>query len=182
MRELRYHEKKLLKKVDFYDWKNEDNLREVKIMRRYYVQKRSDLKMYSKVVGQIRKIINKLKDMPKEDKVRIKQTKILMNKLYDMGLIPRKGNLQDIEDKVGLSAFARRRLPVVLVRNKYCETMKEAVTFVEQSQIRVGTEEIKNPAFIVTRNMEDHVTWVDGSKIQKKINEYQGKTDDYDDV
>lgn len=45
MRELKYHEKKLLKKVDFLDWKNEDNLREIKIMRRYYIQNREDLKV-----------------------------------------------------------------------------------------------------------------------------------------
>ena len=45
MRTLKFHEKKLLKKVDFLDWKNEDNLREIKIMRRYYVQNRDDLKM-----------------------------------------------------------------------------------------------------------------------------------------
>lgn len=44
MRELKYHEKKLLKKTDFLDWKNEDNLREIKIMRRYYIQNREDLK------------------------------------------------------------------------------------------------------------------------------------------
>jgi U3 small nucleolar ribonucleoprotein protein IMP3 len=47
MRELKYHEKKLIKKVDFLDWKNEDNLREIKIMRRYYVQNRDDLKVYN---------------------------------------------------------------------------------------------------------------------------------------
>jgi U3 small nucleolar ribonucleoprotein protein IMP3 len=46
MRELKFHEKKLLKKVDFLDWKNEDNIREIKILRRYYVQNRDDLKMY----------------------------------------------------------------------------------------------------------------------------------------
>lgn len=45
MRTLKFHEKKLLKKVDFLDWKNEDNLREIKLLRRYYVQNRDDLKM-----------------------------------------------------------------------------------------------------------------------------------------
>ena len=44
MRELKYHEKKLLKKTDFLDWKNEENIREVKILRRYFVQNRNDLK------------------------------------------------------------------------------------------------------------------------------------------
>ena len=31
MRQLKYHEKKLLKKVDFLKWKNEDNLRELQV-------------------------------------------------------------------------------------------------------------------------------------------------------
>ena len=45
MRELKFHEKKLLKKVDFINWKNEENIREVKIMRRYHIQRRDDIKM-----------------------------------------------------------------------------------------------------------------------------------------
>lgn len=182
MRELKFHEKKLLKKVDFFDWKNENNLREVRIMRRYYVQDRNDLKTYSKVVGQLRRVIQRLKNLAKDDDFRIRQTKILMKKLFEMGFISNKVNLQDLEDKVGVSALCRRRLPVVLFRNKYCENIKEAITFIEQSQIRVGTEVINNPSFIVTRNMEDHITWVDGSKIKRKIQEYQGVVDDYDDT
>jgi U3 small nucleolar ribonucleoprotein protein IMP3 len=31
MRQLKHHEKKLLKKVDFLKWKNEDNLRELQV-------------------------------------------------------------------------------------------------------------------------------------------------------
>ena len=39
MRKLKYHEKKLLRKVDLYkDWKGEDNQRkEIKVMRRYHL-------------------------------------------------------------------------------------------------------------------------------------------------
>ena len=33
-RKLKYHEQKLLKKVDFLNWKADGNLREVKILRR----------------------------------------------------------------------------------------------------------------------------------------------------
>lgn len=182
MRELKFHEQKLLKKVDFYDWKNEKNLREVSIMRRYYVQNRNDLKMYNRVAGQIKKVVNRLKLLPKDDSFRIRQTKVLMNRLYDMGLIINKTNLQDIDTKVGISSLCRRRLAVVLFRNKYTESVKEAVTYIEQSQVRVGTEIISNPGFIVTRAMEDHITWADGSKIKKKIQEYDGVVDDYDNL
>ena len=33
MRQLKYHENKLLKKVDFLQWKNEHNLRELQVRR-----------------------------------------------------------------------------------------------------------------------------------------------------
>ncbi len=42
MRELKFHEKKLLKKVDFYDWKTENNVHETKVVRRYHLQDRED--------------------------------------------------------------------------------------------------------------------------------------------
>jgi len=62
-----------------------------------------------------------------------------------------------------------------MVRLKMAETVKEAVTFVEQGHIRVGPEVVTDPAFLVTRSMEDFVTWVDTSKIKRKILKYNDK-------
>lgn len=42
VRKLKFHEQKLLKKVDFISWKVDNNLNEVKVMKKYYVQKRED--------------------------------------------------------------------------------------------------------------------------------------------
>ena len=42
MRQLKHHEKKLLKKVDFLQWKSDQTLHEIKVMRRYHVQNRED--------------------------------------------------------------------------------------------------------------------------------------------
>ena len=39
---------------------------------------------------------------------------------------------------------------------------------------------VKDPAFLVTRTMEDFVTWVDTSKIRRKVLEYKDMRDDYD--
>jgi len=38
MRQLKYHEQKLLKKVNFLQWKSDQNVREIKVLRRYHVQ------------------------------------------------------------------------------------------------------------------------------------------------
>lgn len=47
MRALKPHEKKLLRKVDFLKYKNENNLRVVEVLRRYHIQRRED---YTKCV------------------------------------------------------------------------------------------------------------------------------------
>lgn len=46
--------------------------------------------------------------------------------------------------------------------------------------MRVGTEVVTDPAYLVTRNMEDFVTWVDSSKIKRTIMQYRDKLDDFD--
>lgn len=52
------------------------------------------------------------------------------------------------------------------------ETIKNATDLIEQGHVRVGAEMIKDPAFLVSRTLEDFVTWVDGSTIRKHVLEY----------
>lgn len=42
VRKLKYHEQKLLKKVDFINWEVDNNLHEVKVLRKYRIEKRED--------------------------------------------------------------------------------------------------------------------------------------------
>ena len=73
--------------------------------------------------------------------------------------------------------YCRRRLATVMVKLKFAEHLKEAVTYIEQGHVRVGPETVTDPAFLVTRNMEDLITCVDTSKIKKKVMEYNGALD-----
>ena len=98
--------------------------------------------------------------------------------LYGVGLIQTKRLVAC--DKIAASTLCRRRLPVVLVRLKFAETMKEAVTLIEQGHIRVGPHAVTDPAYLVSRGMEDFVTWVDTSRIKRTIMRYNEKLDDYD--
>jgi len=45
----------------------------------------------------------------------------------------------------------------------------------------VGVETVTDPAFFVTRSMEDFITWQKDSKIRQKIAEFEGNKDDYED-
>ena len=42
MRQLKHHERKLLKKVDFLQWKSDKNTRELQVIRQYAIQDRQD--------------------------------------------------------------------------------------------------------------------------------------------
>mmetsp|Transcript_15646 Transcript_15646/g.34219 ORF Transcript_15646/g.34219 Transcript_15646/m.34219 type:complete len:182 (-) Transcript_15646:390-935(-) len=179
MRQLKYHEKKLLRKVDLYSWKNEDNLHVAKIMRKYHLQNREDYTSYRRIVGMVTKLSNKIKTLKPDDSFRIAMTDQLLTKLRDLGIIDTDKSLEKA-DNLTVSAICRRRLPVIMVRLKMAETLQAAVTWIEQGQVRVGPNVCTDPAFLVTRSMEDYVCWVDQSKIKRTIQKYNDKLDDFD--
>ena len=59
------------------------------------------------------------------------------------------------------------------------KSVHQAIWESSQGHIRVGPETVTDPAFLVTRSMEDFVTWVDTSKIKRKVLKYSDKLDDY---
>mmetsp|Transcript_13239 Transcript_13239/g.25350 ORF Transcript_13239/g.25350 Transcript_13239/m.25350 type:complete len:183 (-) Transcript_13239:144-692(-) len=179
MRKLKHHEQKLLKKVNFLEWKSEHGSREVAVMRRYHLQDREDYKRYNKICGMITRMVALLRKMDARDPTRVDLTQALLAKLHAMGVTPTEKGLS-LCDHLSVSSFCRRRLAVMLVRLRMAETLREAVTFIEQGHIRVGPETVTDPAFLVTRTLEDFVTWVDTSKIKRKVMKYNDKLDDYD--
>ena len=60
------------------------------------------------------------------------------------------------------------------------ETIKDAVMYIEQGHVKVGVNTVTDPAFHVNRSMEDHITWVRGSKIEKIVKNYRNERDDFE--
>mmetsp|Transcript_78776 Transcript_78776/g.218975 ORF Transcript_78776/g.218975 Transcript_78776/m.218975 type:complete len:184 (+) Transcript_78776:72-623(+) len=179
MRKLKHHEQKLLKKVNFYDWKSDSNIREVKVLRKFHIDDREDYTKYNKIAGIVTKLVAQLRKLKASDQDRMKMTQILLEKLYSMGLTQ---NTQSLEDCVSLTAstFCRRRLPVVLCKMRFCENLTEAITYIKQGHFRIGPDIVSNPALHVTRDMEDHITWAEGSKVKRHIKEFNDEVDDFD--
>eukprot|EP00762_Andalucia_godoyi_P000438 ANDGO_03224.mRNA.1 U3 small nucleolar ribonucleoprotein IMP3 len=184
MRKLKFHEERLLRKTSFEHWRGEHNIREHSVLQRYRVTDREDYERYNRLCGDISHLVSLLQKLESSDPVRARVTSLLADKLFHMGIVSEAtGQLASIaSEKITVSAFCRRRLPVVMVKNKFCETLREAVTFVQQGHVRVGTEIVTDPGFIVTRPNEDLVTWADGSKIQRAVKEYAGQRDDFDEI
>jgi U3 small nucleolar ribonucleoprotein protein IMP3 len=130
----------------------------------------------------LRQLAHRLAALPPDSPFRLKHESLLLSKLHDMGILPSTASakLSEVERSVTVSAFCRRRLPVVMTRLRMAETVQAATKLIEQGHVRVGTEPVTDTAFLVTRGMEDFVTWVDGSKIKRNILRYREKLDDFD--
>nr|POF27644.1 u3 small nucleolar ribonucleoprotein imp3 [Quercus suber] len=184
VRKLKHHEQKLLRKVDFINFPQDKTHRSAEVIRRYSVSNPADYQSYNRLAGSLRQLAHRLALLPPESAFRRKHEDLLLEKLSDMGLLgiggEGKGKLSDVERKITVSAFCRRRLGVVMTRLRMAEMVSVANRFIEQGHVRVGTEVVTDPAFLVTRNMEDFVTWVDSSKIKRNVMKYRDKLDDFD--
>lgn len=153
VRKLKFHEQKLLKKVDFLNvchfsllvsssdrlqWKQDANLREIKVMRRYHIQDREDYhkcasfsahglllteRRYNKLCGSLRSFAHRVSLLPAQDPFRARMEGQLLSKLYDMGVLNTSAKLSDVENKLTVAAFCRRRLAVFMCMSKMAETV-----------------------------------------------------------
>ncbi|EJT77599.1 U3 small nucleolar ribonucleoprotein imp3 [Gaeumannomyces tritici R3-111a-1] len=180
VRQLKHHEQKLLKKVDFITYKGDNDHRAAAVCRRYMIQKPADYHAYNAVCGSLRKLAHRLSLLPPDSAVRRKHESLLLEKLYDVGVLSTQSKLSAVEHGATVSAFARRRLPVVMTRLHMAESVSAATRFIEQGHVRVGVDVVTDPAMLVTRSMEDFVTWAPGSKVKRNIMKYKDKLDDFE--
>lgn len=165
MRQLKHHEQRLLKHVDFLNYKQDQNHRDLQVIRRYHIQNREDyfkylppttdnanpVHRYNQLVGACKKLVHRLSMLDPTDPYRLLHEQRLMQKLYHVGVINSLSQLSQVENKLSVSAFCRRRIAVVMARLKMCETVSAGVRFVEQGHVRVGPEVITDPAYLVPR-------------------------------
>ena len=148
-------------------------------MRRYHLTSRNDYARYNMLVGKITKICHLLTTLPPKDPFRIKLTSHLTTKLYQLGLVNQQNNLEACS-KITVSAFCRRRLPVVLTVDKWVENIREATQFIQQGHFQIGNQVVKDPNLIVGRTETDQIGWADNSAVFRKIQKFKNQVDDFD--
>lgn len=67
-----------------------------------------------------------------------------------------------------------------MTRLRMAENVSAANRLVEQGHVRVGTEMVGDPAFLVGRAREEWVRWGVGSKVKRGIERFRGGMDDFD--
>ncbi|KAL7712253.1 U3 small nucleolar ribonucleoprotein subunit [Entamoeba marina] len=135
VRKLKYHESKLLKKVEFIDWKRDGGIRQSKILARFHIHDPKEYQAYNKVTLLTRKLSSMLSKLPKDDAFRMVLTKRICDRLYELGVVnlPEKGlRMLDI---LNASAFCRRRLAIMVKNNKMANHVEMAETLIQHERL-----------------------------------------------
>jgi U3 small nucleolar ribonucleoprotein protein IMP3 len=165
VRKLAHHESRLLRHVSLHQYPTTSSSTPVSapVLRRYAIARPSDYTSYNRICGSLRQLAARLAKLPPDDPVRRRLESELLGKLWDIGILGHvassgdpsggggRGKLSDVEKKVTVSAFARRRLGVVMTRLRMGDTVQAANRFVQQGHVRVGTEVVTDESFLVTR-------------------------------
>jgi len=93
------------------------------------------------------------------------QERILLDKLYKMGLLGKNADLDDVLD-LKVENLLERRLQTIVFKRKIANTPKQARQFITHGHISIEGRKTIYPSFIVTRELEDKISLYVGSSIK----------------
>ena len=103
----------------------------------------------------------------------------LSNKLYEMGVLDALNELEK-RPRINVERFCRRRLSYMVKVSHMAETVTFASEYIKHGHIRIGPEIVKDSAFIVSRGLEDFITWSNTSRIKHTVKKFNEEYDDYE--
>ncbi|KAG2374873.1 hypothetical protein C9374_010247 [Naegleria lovaniensis] len=186
VRELKHHEQKLLKKVDFLNWKSDGVTPEykeyiLKTIQKYQLRDQKEFFNYQRIATQINNTINNIKQL--DDKLyrdfKVNQLVMLGKKLFDMGILDSEAEIETL-NKITVGRLCRRRISYLLKVLHFAESVRLANMYIQHGHIRIGPEVVRDEAFLVSRNLEDFITWTNKSKIKTTIQKFNETYDDFD--
>lgn len=172
MRNLKFHEQRLLRQTDFNNWtaRNVDHAQS--IVTRYQLSGVVEYKKYNDFVGLWQKIASKLKVLPQNDIFRETTIELLLKDIHRSGIkYQGRDNLKAIA-KVSVSDFIKRRLDQVLLQLKMVKTLKDSQDLIEHGHVTIDGNVIRDLTYHISPQEESCITWADNSKIKHNIDNF----------
>lgn len=95
------------------------------------------------------------------------QERILLDKLYKMGLLGKNADLDDVLSLTGENLL-ERRLQTIVFKKKIANTPKQARQFITHGHIAIEGRRTIYPSFSVTRELENKISYYETSPIKKE--------------
>jgi len=155
------------------------NTNEEKMLRRYHLQD-IQYRFFVRLAGRVTSLAHTISRLPEDSEKRRKATNVLIDELFNYGVIPSKLIKIDDLKNFPATAFARRQLWVIALKRGLGAGYQVTRDFIRNGDVFVGVDCVRNPFFFVNREVEQMVRWNPVSKIREKIRRFHHTHDDYE--
>lgn len=118
----------------------------------------SILKSYK---ARLKKLVVATGDQAEKEKVQ------LLKKVQDLGLLQKTSRLGDILG-LTLTDIVERRLQTIVFKLHLASSMNQARQFITHGHVKVGDKKITSPNFIVPKDLEKKIQFIETSKLSDK--------------
>jgi small subunit ribosomal protein S4 len=141
-------------------WDKERMDREDAFMKTFGLRRKHEIWKAESILRDLRRRARNL--AAKRDKV---QEKILLDKLFKMGLLNKDASLDDVLS-LTVENVLERRLQTMVLRKNLANTPKQSRQLITHGHIAVEDRKIVYPNFMVSRGLENKISLYSGSKIK----------------
>ncbi|MCS7097627.1 MAG: 30S ribosomal protein S4 [Candidatus Methanomethyliaceae archaeon] len=138
-----------------HPWRRDVLQKELILMGKYGLRNKKELWIANSILKVIRRRAISILGLEKEQKE--KEERILINKLYKMGLLSENAILDDV---LGLTVedILERRLQSIVVKLKLAKTPYQARQLITHGHIYINDRRVTIPGYMVSREEESLVT------------------------
>jgi len=141
-------------------WDKERMNKEDQLMKTFGLRRKREIWKGESILRSFRRRARNL--AAKRDK---EQEKILLDKLHKMGLLDKNANLDDVLS-LTIENLLNRRLQTIVLKKNMVNTPKQARQIITHGHIAIEGRRTIYPSFIVTRDLEDKISFYKGSSIK----------------
>lgn len=132
------------------------------IKRDYGLKNKKEIWKFSSKVRKINQQVKKIiKQRNEQSAVKERQ---LIDKLYNLGIIGKDSKLEDVLG-IDIKRILDRRLESIVFKQKLSNSIKQARQFIIHGHIKVGDKKVTIPSYMVLREEENKISYVDGSSL-----------------
>ena len=144
-------------------WDRERRDEEKKLLETYGLRRKREIWRVESILRKYRRLARNLAAKQDKDK-----EKILLDKLFKMGIIKKDANLDDIL-ALNIEKFLDRRLQTIVFKKGLTSTIRQARQLIVHGHISLDGRRVRWPSMILNLGEEDKISFYEKSKIKQGV-------------
>eukprot|EP00768_Dysnectes_brevis_P005701 gnl/Dysnectes_brevis/422_a465_9493.p2 GENE.gnl/Dysnectes_brevis/422_a465_9493~~gnl/Dysnectes_brevis/422_a465_9493.p2 ORF type:complete len:189 (-),score=56.74 gnl/Dysnectes_brevis/422_a465_9493:79-645(-) len=136
---------------------------ELKLCGEFGLRNKREIWRAKYTLAKIRKTARSLLTLEEKDAKRIFEGAALMRRLHRYGLLPESQEKLDYVLSLKVEDLLRRRLQSIIVEQSHANSVHEARVMIRQRHIRVGSQVVDVPSFLVRVSSEKFIDFAENS-------------------